>query len=241
MHQQYLQQQTQPEGGRASEQIDDGGDDDDDRVIRLFSTVAKVNAWNLECRLRVCKKACASIEAVHSGVGAASARSDEAGGLEPIVQLGRGARVMLRVNVNTRLGLVNGARGTLEELVFAPNTAPPKLPIAAIIRFDSYSGDSLPDGCVPIIPVTRKWVGPSGGIKSRKQLPLDLAWAITVHKSQGMTLDRAVIDIGKRDFSAGLSFVALSRVRTLSGLRLALFDKTRWKQGGITRVVSEEE
>ena len=41
---------------------------------------------------------------------------------------------------------------------------------------------------------------------------------MTVHKSQGLTLDKAVIDLGEKDFTPGLSFVALSRVKTVSGI-----------------------
>lgn len=52
------------------------------------------------------------------------------------------------------------------------------------------------------------------------QLPLMLAWAVTIHKSQGKTFDRAVIDAG-RAFAAGQVYVALSRLRSLEGMKLA--------------------
>ena len=55
---------------------------------------------------------------------------------------------------------------------------------------------------------------------SRLQLLLRLARAVTIHKSQGLTIDKLVVDIGKREFSPGLSFVACSKVRNIEDLLL---------------------
>lgn len=59
-------------------------------------------------------------------------------------------------------------------------------------------------------------------LASITQIPLRHAWAITVHKSQGMSLDEAVIDLS-RAFGYGMGYVALSRVRKLDGLHLIGF------------------
>ena len=58
----------------------------------------------------------------------------------------------------------------------------------------------------------------------RKQFPLILAYAVTIHKCQGLSLDCAIVDLSNKIFCAGMAYVALSRVRSLNGLYLTNFD-----------------
>ncbi len=72
-----------------------------------------------------------------------------------------------------------------------------------------------------------------------KQIPIRLAWAMTVHKSQGMTLDAAQVDLS-RCFERGMGYVALSRVRSLEGLRVLAFNDLALKVDEETLVFDQE-
>ena len=183
--------------------------------LHLIPTVEAVVEYNV-AQLHASGQPIATIKAIHTGANAAKAPADEAGGLEPVVCLAMSARVMLISNLWVDVGLVNEAMGTVEAICYRTG-GPPDLPIAVMVHFDSYSGPTLHDGTVPITPLCRSWS--SSGVQcSHLQLPLKLAWAVTIHKSQGLTLDKVVIDVGKREFSTGLTFVACSRVRRLQDL-----------------------
>lgn len=72
-----------------------------------------------------------------------------------------------------------------------------------------------------IVATPEKWSidDEESSLASITQIPLRLAWAITIHKSQGMTLDAVEMDLSK-SFEYGMGYVALSRVRTLDGIKL---------------------
>jgi len=171
------------------------------------------------------------INAVHTGgTEACKADSDMAKGLEPKLFLARGARVMLRANLWTEVGLVNGSVGNVRDIVFDENQGPPCLPITVLVEFDNYAGPAIVSSegerVVPIPPIRHTWDGKNGTC-SRLQVPICLAWAITVHKSQGLTLKQAVVDLGKKEYAAGLSFVAISRVCALKNILFNPFSLER--------------
>lgn len=117
------------------------------------------------------------------------------------LRLKEGAVVMFVKN-NFDAGYVNGTLGVVEDL---SGEAP-------IVK--TFLGDRI-----PVLPAT--WVVEEHDkvLAQVEQLPLRLAWAITVHKSQGMSMDAAEIDLSKA-FVPGQGYVALSRLRTLAGLVL---------------------
>ena len=122
---------------------------------------------------------------------------------------------MLRANLWTPTGLTNGAIGEFVSLV-APETG--RMPLAALVRFPSYSGPAFFEDdpkLVPVPPYTAHFGGSasSGNALSRTQLPLQLAWAITIHKSQGQTYDKATVNLGTKELQLGMyPFLAMCQM-----------------------------
>ncbi|CAM9745310.1 unnamed protein product, partial [Ectocarpus sp. 8 AP-2014] len=186
-------------------------------ATRLFFSKKEVNKNNGK-KVRELDNPVARVSAVHTGANARRASADNAEGLERDLFLGKGANILLSKNLYQQVGLVNGIGGVVVELVYADDAPPPKLPLYVVVNFEGYSGGDWSSqeryrGRVPISPVDTMWQG--GGTQVRTQLPLRLCWAITMHKSQGRTLAKAVIDLETKEACTGLTFVCLSRAKKL--------------------------
>jgi ATP-dependent DNA helicase PIF1 len=130
---------------------------------------------------------------------------------EEIVKLKVGAQVMCIVNIQLDNGdiLCNGAQGIVTDV------SPQGMPV---VKYKNgyqmtMSPHIWPSELIPGIGVS--------------QVPLILAWALTIHKAQGSTLDIAEVDAGSGIFECGQTYVALSRVKSLEGLYLSSFDAKR--------------
>ena len=177
------------------------------------------------------------IEARHSHPQAKNCSDDDVEGLYVELFASKGCRMMVTSNILRSFGLVNGTLGTLLDIIQYPNDDPrTTLPYMLLFKPDKYDGPDLSKdpaddkSVVPILPIRRQWeVGSE--IYSRTMFPIVLAYAITIHKSQGLTLNKAVLDLSSRDFSVGQTYVAISRVRAVRGLMIdRLFDISRFAE-----------
>lgn len=131
------------------------------------------------------------------------------------LEIKEGAQVMFIVN-DTKNGFVNGTLGVVSEVD----------PSEGSVEVCTESGDYI-----QVVPHT--WENKRYSYNAKKkqveetvlgtfeQLPLRLAWAVTIHKSQGLTFDSVRIDLSRGVFSHGQTYVALSRSRSLEGIVLS--------------------
>jgi len=160
-------------------------------------------------------------------------KSSDTGGLREVVMVTEGARVMVTVNINVSDGLANGVCGTVVGIETTGDQV-----IVILVKFDSprVGKDAIaqsqyrqryPDA-VPIIRQEVQFFTGRGrqSVEARRtQFPLTLAWACTIHKVQGKTLEQIVVSMeGRGKFMPGQAYVAMSRVRTLQGLFFLGFD-----------------
>lgn len=120
--------------------------------------------------------------------------------VSPELLMKPGAQVMLKINLDVESGLTNGSRGVVEECQ------------------DEHIVVKFVSGLIMNITPNAYEFEDDKVIMVRYQFPLILAWALTVHSSQGSTLDKSIIDVGSSLFSPGMGYVALSRCKTLDGI-----------------------
>ena len=134
------------------------------------------------------------------------------------LELKIGAQAMLLRNIDTSIGLVNGSVGKVKS--WSLN--------GIVVTFKS--GDHIIEPFEWELKDLKRVGGKMQkvGIAKRKQYPLKIAFCMTIHKGQGSTLDRAVVDISEA-FAEGQVYVALSRVRDLNSLSVSHFSKDKIK------------
>ena len=123
------------------------------------------------------------------------------------LELKRGAAVMCCVNLDMDIGICNGSQGIVVDFV--------GMDALPVVRFSNGV----------VLTINRhNWQSDEFPTIAVSQFPLQLSWALTIHKIQGATLDMAQIDVGNGVFEYGQTYVALSRIRSLDGLYLANFN-----------------
>jgi ATP-dependent DNA helicase PIF1 len=210
-----------------------------DTAMHIYFTKERVTQYNHRC-LAELDSPVLRISAKHEGSGAAAATSDEAENLSHTLCICKGARVMLTKNLWAENGLVNGSMGTVRDVFWMEGAnSTTDQPYGIMVEFDGYTGPTwspVPDApgqaisrWVPIFAATAKF-NFKGVDCTRTMFPLRLCYAITVHKSQGMSLSRAVLNLNDSEFALGLSYVAVSRVKTLGGVMFeSSFNLSRFK------------
>ena len=161
----------------------------------------------------------------------------------PILGLKIGAQVMLVKNLDSDNNLVNGSTGVVTRFVHwiegkaeDPEFRLPKgwdskmeLPVVSFGQIDGAGGTEK-------VMIPRTWEITEGDkiAASRTQIPLRLAWVLSVHKSQGMTISH--LDLNLRGvFEFGQAYVALSRGRCLKDIRIHNFDPSGFKSSGTVK------
>jgi len=119
---------------------------------------------------------------------------------------------MLKKNKNVDAGLVNGSVGTV--VGFSFSTTNPHELSSIKIQFTNIESPIF------IYKESCSFEVLKGIFYTRKQFPLMLAFAITIHKLQGQSLQSVIVDAGETTFGCGMMYVALSRVTTLYGLHI---------------------
>uniref|UniRef100_A0A6C0DV02 AAA+ ATPase domain-containing protein n=1 Tax=viral metagenome TaxID=1070528 RepID=A0A6C0DV02_9ZZZZ len=132
----------------------------------------------------------------------------------PLLKLKKGASVLCTINLDLDNNICNGSQGVIIDIVESNGLFLP------VVKFSNGVTQTFQP---------HYWQSEEYPSIAIGQFPLCLAWAMTIHKMQGSTLDMAEMDIGNSVFECGQSYVALSRIKSMDGLYLTAFnpDKIR--------------
>jgi ATP-dependent DNA helicase PIF1 len=140
------------------------------------------------------------------------------------LSLKKGAVVMCMVNLDMDQGICNGSQGVVIDMKTV--TADGKSVTLPLVKFTN--------GLVKLIH-PHWWQSEEYPTLAIGQIPLCLAWALTIHKSQGATLAMAEVDVGGSVFEYGQTYVALSRLQTLDGLYLSALHANKIRANPVVR------
>ena len=179
--------------------------------------------------------------------------TSKTGNLPRLLLLKVGARIFVSRNIDVSDGLTNGVFGTVSGIISSSHINEKGISVdevrVVLVRFDSErvgreaKAKSLYKRIdAEAVPISRAEVAfkttTADHKKSvsiiRKQFPLVLSWAVTIHKVQGMTMDRIIVDMtmSKGKFTKGQAYVAFSRVWTYEGLYLINYNRDQIKVCG---------
>lgn len=172
---------------------------DFDDAVQLFATKDEVMNYNIRklCELKDehtnLPTPVLRIEGNCNCSRAKKASSDEAEGLEQVIYLAKGCKIMLRTNLWLQAGLVNGAIGKVVDILYDTTKAKSIAhPSVILCEFQHYTGPSIiPNSkIVPIPTILRTWTTNKGETLSRAQFPIAVSYACSIHKSQGLTMEK---------------------------------------------------
>ncbi|XP_074098875.1 ATP-dependent DNA helicase pif1-like [Cotesia typhae] len=162
---------------------------------------------HLDCNKSLIKKVSDTLNKIEDN-------ASQSAGLAKTITIKIGAKVMLRRNIDVTLGLVNGAIGTVKSISKSIDGS----------EIQAINVDFGADTEYAIEKIKVKFQLFERAFVVREQFPLCLSYAVTIHKSQGLSLKNAIIEAGNTIFNVGQIYVALSRVTELRGLHLINFD-----------------
>lgn len=197
---------------KAYQKLSDENSDNELRVLPtwMYSRKVNVNEKNME-ELDKNPNPELRFAPIYSSPDGKQARAAHDG---DVLRMKVGAQVMLTINFDVEDGLVNGSRGVMTGYDSEIESVRVKFVDGRELSFGRHEYVHEEDGKVKF---------------HLRQFPFILAYALSIHKVQGCTLDCAVMDLGYSVFENSMSYVALSRVRSLEGLFLTAYQPMRVK------------